>query len=88
MPLDPSTLEKVHAWLARHAPNLACPVCQSKTWDAGEVGILMPFQNGKVVRSKVVYPLLPLICKQCAYTYLFSAVGMGLLGSGEPPTNA
>ncbi|HEY7423267.1 MAG TPA: hypothetical protein VH682_03405 [Gemmataceae bacterium] len=85
MPLDPSAIKKVEAWLEANCPDLTCPVCQSKTWDTGEIGILMPLRDGKITYSGPAIPLLPLVCKKCAYTHLFSAVLMGLLRPGSPP---
>ena len=79
MSLDPSTMKKVEAWLAKHCPNLTCPVCQNTTWDAAEIGILMPVRDGRIVRSEKAYPFLPLMCTRCAYTYFFAAVPMGLM---------
>jgi predicted nucleic-acid-binding Zn-ribbon protein len=85
MPLDPSMIKKVEAWLEKNHPDLTCPVCQSTTWEPAEIGILMPFQDGRIVRSNTAYPFLPLFCKQCGYTYFFSAVRMGLMSSDVPP---
>jgi hypothetical protein len=84
MPLDPATAAKVEDWLAKNCPNLACPVCASKTWDTGEIGILLPLRDGKVTYSGPAIPLLPLVCKKCAYTHLFAAVLMELMPQGSP----
>jgi hypothetical protein len=87
MPLDPATLAKVESWLVENCPNLACPVCQSQTWGTGDIGFLLILREGKLTYTGSAMPLLPLVCKKCAYTHLFSAVRMGLFPQNESPSD-
>ncbi len=60
---------------------MACPVCGGSKWKAMDGEISPPFKSwgpmerpkGVSRRAKPVLPLVPMVCRNCAYTAMFLA---------------
>jgi predicted nucleic-acid-binding Zn-ribbon protein len=97
-PFDPSrvapdpTLERrraANAYLERVWPaeRQHCPICNTTEWGINNVAIL-PVRAGTdptsgVVDSNHVYPLVPVVCRTCGYTFFINE--KWVLAGGTPP---
>jgi predicted nucleic-acid-binding Zn-ribbon protein len=57
-----------------------CPICATEEWEIGDVSQLPLY--GVTNR---MYPVIPVICKNCAYTILFQAIAVGAIPDEDPP---
>lgn len=81
----------VLAWLAAHwGPNPPCPMCKTQTgWELlplAEWPIRAADLDGQV-RGQAI-PVVPLLCKNCAYLVALNAVRLGILQPAAPPSPA
>ncbi|HXS24445.1 MAG TPA: hypothetical protein VN719_09460 [Gemmatimonadales bacterium] len=62
-----------------------CPICGTTGWEmSSSIVQLMGYYGGTLVAGGPVFPLVPVFCKNCGYTLLFSAIAMGIV-IPEPP---
>lgn len=81
MALDESQQKQVQDWLLSKSPSPICPSCgQLGPYMAGD--IIAPFvikgENREIIMG-VTIPMVPVICVNCAFVRLYSAMGMGLI---------
>jgi predicted nucleic-acid-binding Zn-ribbon protein len=68
-------------WLAaKWTQSRRCPVCDTAEWSIANVGEINLYGA-----SELIYPVVPVICKNCAYTNFFQAIQMGIVNPEDPP---
>jgi hypothetical protein len=83
--MDPEQNERAADWVADKWRNPLCPVCQQNVWQIGDLVELRPFTGGDLVLGGPLYPMLQVICGNCAHTVLFNAVLAGIVGPETQP---
>jgi hypothetical protein len=79
MPLDQAQQQKFNEWVVQKNVKLACPVCQGKDFQFGEIVCAPQHQAGAgVAIGGVQVPMLQVICSGCFHVLLFAAVPMGI----------
>lgn len=96
MPVDNETLEerderrqqqsdKTLEWLNEHwkIPR-TCPVCRNSTWGVNQTFELREYEGGSIVvgGGAEVFPVTPVVCKTCGYTFFMNAL---MTGAAIPP---
>jgi predicted nucleic-acid-binding Zn-ribbon protein len=76
--LTPEEKKRAAAWVARHAKH-GCPVCGNTKWNLGQEFVEIHQHTGNVFRGGNVYPLVMLLCSNCAYVLLFHAITTGVM---------
>jgi len=76
-------------WLDEKWPQpRACPVCRSTDagWDLGHIGEIRVFTGGGLVlgSGSRIYPMAPVMCKNCGYTFLVNAAHAGIVQPPKP----
>jgi hypothetical protein len=85
--LTPEEKEKFSKWIrTKNADNLVCPVCNHQQWEVGDFIVAVPLYSRDFHLSPS-YPLIPLFCKNCAYTHLFNAIQAEILESAAGQAN-
>ncbi len=79
MSLDPDQLQKVHEWLQKKCALMVCPCCNSTSWGVGELGTMLPIQDNNILFGGKCTPALPILCQNCGFIRLFSAIMIGLI---------
>jgi hypothetical protein len=72
--------EKIKKWIMKKAPNLKCFCCGYAKWRLGEsaaMTIMIDTNSGRIHYMEG-YPMIGLICQNCAHIEWFSAILMGL----------
>jgi hypothetical protein len=70
------------AWFeSKWTQNKSCPICASNTWQMGAVADLHQREGN------LAYPLLPLVCLNCGFVHLFSAIITGVHPISPPPAS-
>lgn len=72
--------EKIKKWLEEKTPNLRCFCCGYGGWTLGEsaaMTVMIDTNSGRIHYMEG-YPMIGLICQNCAHIEWFSAVLMGL----------
>lgn len=88
MPLDDKQQEALRGWLETKCPSPICPSCGSQgpyyAADLLAPFVINPSDKGNQfdIMMGVTVPLVPIICSNCAYVRLYSAIQIGLL---KPP---
>jgi hypothetical protein len=59
----------------------SCPICTNSTWNAGQQASV-PVGPGMVLGPH--YPLFPISCTTCGYTFFINALVAGLAESPNP----
>jgi len=62
----------------------SCPICKSDKWFIANVAVL-PIRSGDIgtPAGSDAYPLVPVVCKVCGYTFLFNE--QWARAGGPPP---
>lgn len=50
-----------------------CPICGVSDWMIGDLA-----QLNLYAEWKQIYPVVPVVCKNCAYTHFFQAISIGI----------
>ena len=83
---DQTMHTRIIEWLNNRAPGMECPVCHANEWSLYEAAFeLREYRDGNLVVGGPLMPVVPVSCKNCAYTMLFNAIQMGVV---EPSTKA
>jgi hypothetical protein len=82
MPEEGDHQAKTIAWLRTNLPDLRCPICRGEGFTVGEM-LAAPVVAHEVIHVGLTVPFVPVMCRACGNTLLFSAVHMGLI----PPTS-
>ena len=78
MAFTPEQTDKINSWLQQKVKRLDCPCCGTNDWSFGD--ILMTMSEFNVISQKGRgLPLLPVTCKNCAYTMMFAAIQIGIV---------
>lgn len=85
MPLSPADVEKLNNWLRTKCSAMICPCCGSSAWGLGELGTMLPLQENVIQLHGDTTPAVPILCHNCGYIRLFSAVVLGLLSKARSP---
>jgi hypothetical protein len=86
MPLEESQKAKAVAWVEKHVQAI-CPVCQSNQgFSIGNIIAPLMFETDRLLFDRV-FPVVPVICRNCYNVRLFAAVLMGILPADVPQTN-
>ena len=84
--LTQEEMQRAQEHLRKKVPKLRCPACGEQNFSVAE-HLLSPqlfFKGGALILGgSVAYPQLQLNCKNCSYTLLFSAVGMGVIAAQD-----
>ena len=78
----------VAAWINQkwdQRPKL-CPVSGETTWVIGRHIVAPVTQGVSGLTGGATYPLVQLICRDCAYTMLFNAVMIGIISGDTEST--
>jgi hypothetical protein len=88
----PEARRQAHAWLKRFpgAEDMECPICHTHDWGIADVGLLSvrvdpneaTFGGGEIVERRA-YPLVPVTCETCGYTYFINE--KWVRAGGTPP---
>ena len=76
--MNPASQKKIDDWLKQKCLLFVCQACGQRQWNADELvsGLL---GDGDVdVANAQLAPFVPIVCMNCGYTVLFSAVIMGV----------
>jgi hypothetical protein len=57
-----------------------CPVCETSSWTVTDVQEVGPYDRGRVVTGGLVIPVFLLICDNCGFCRMFSAIKAGVIG--------
>lgn len=96
MPVDNETLEerdkrrqqqadKTLEWLNEHWKKpWTCPVCQNSAWGVNQTFDLREYEGGNITigGGAEVFPVTPVVCKTCGYTFFMNAL---MTGAAIPP---
>ena len=85
MPLNNESLAAVREWLKTKATHTAaCPACGNAKADVGDI-VLAPVYvaPGATTTGVTGVPMLQLLCDNCGYVRLFSAIKLGLVPSAH-----
>jgi predicted nucleic-acid-binding Zn-ribbon protein len=80
MSLDPVSQQKFQDWMKAKCLLFLCPCCAQRSWDVGGLisGITNPPGGNVNIADAHLAPFVPVVCRNCGYTILFSATVMGL----------
>ena len=74
----------VSDWLNPRWLTKKCPVCSHNNWVIADHLVHgLTYSGGGVTIGGPLYPLVLLICQNCAHTLVFNAVVMGLVPAGK-----
>lgn len=91
MELTQQEMERAKEWIDSHAPKLRCFCCGNGRWQVANkaaMTVMCDTHTGRVHYMEG-YPMIALICANCAHIVWFSAPMMGLkpeLGEAKAPT--
>ena len=76
--IDPQALLK---WFDDKWSEQECPVCHEHSWRIEETAVQLPrfILAGQQTKDSSFMPVIPVICKNCAYTILFNGFDTGAL---------
>jgi hypothetical protein len=81
--MTPEEFQKAKNWLVGKAPEGKCVMCGTDRWTITTAilnpPLLFPDQNFRAVSP--TFPLIGIICDNCAHVEFFSAVIMGIVPS-------
>lgn len=87
--LTPAEREQVAAWLNRRAKIQTCWVCGSNSWAIGSHLISAKAHlGGYLAFGGLAYPLVFIVCQNCAHTLSFMAKDIGIGPSDDLPDGA
>ncbi len=80
MAIDESKQQKVKDFLDQNTGRFSCPICDSKSWQIGEL-VSPPSMNnqGQINMGGGGIPLVEVICNKCYHVEFFAARPMGVL---------
>lgn len=81
MALTDQQRAKAQEWLETR--TLSCPSCGFRSFSLADIVIEVPFEPGRIVLGGPTYPMLLVVCTECAHALHFAAVPLGLVAS-EP----
>jgi predicted nucleic-acid-binding Zn-ribbon protein len=70
--------DKISSWIQQKVVNKNCPCCGTNNWSFGDVLITTSEFNFRTETGRGL-PLLPVTCKNCAYTMMFAARVIGIV---------
>lgn len=85
MELNQDDKKMIQQWVETHAPQLRCFCCGGQQWEMGlQAGMTVMYDThtGRI-HYMDGYPMVALVCKNCAHIVWFSAPLIGL--SPQPP---
>ncbi len=74
MPLSHEQAHKLQQWLNSRGISLNCPMCSSSQWETGEI-----VSSVNVNDQRNTLPMVQVVCGNCGYVMLFSAMPIGLV---------
>lgn len=79
--ITPEQAEKLIAWLKEKAPHgIKCSVCGVNDWQiAPDIVTPLRLTDGAVSIGGSMYPLVMLICRNCAHTIFLNAILSGVM---------
>ncbi|WP_269581217.1 hypothetical protein [Roseibium sp. Sym1] len=81
--------ERVITWLNQKGKNHICPVCGENNWVVGDHLLNgMAFSGGKMILGGPSYPMVFILCSNCAYTRQFMAKPIGLVNEIQQAAEA
>ena len=88
-PLVLSTAQKdeIKQWLAQKSAHVGgeCPVCGENAWRIEDYLISGPlFSERPIALVTSVFPMVAMVCSNCAYVRQFMAMQLGLLKEEQP----
>ncbi len=86
MEIDTALKEKVNNWLDKHwkDENKKCPICSSNDWDLRDkIFEIRDLPQENKIFGGSLYPVIILKCKKCAYSLLFNAIDIGIIGGSK-----
>jgi len=77
--------QQIINWLNEKWPMAQkCPICQHREWSIdGTIHELREFHSGDFVVGGSVFPVVPIVCNFCGYTFFFNALKLGLIEHPE-----
>ncbi len=80
--------DRAIAWLLeKWGPDKKCPMCGTVEWEVAPIGGLSQFIPDYGFESHSGYPVVPVLCANCAFVALIHAVASGVVEAtdvGEP----
>lgn len=77
--------DKALAWIAsKWSEPRTCSVCRQTNWTIGGVLEMRPYMGGTLDLTANLFPVVPVVCTNCGYTFFFNAVISKLLPNATP----
>jgi hypothetical protein len=74
--------DKLVKFLEERWGQVPCPMCHHTEWSVGDIITqLTQYAGGALVAGGPVYPLIPVVCRNCGNTVLVNAVVTGAIAS-------
>lgn len=77
--MDKKQTQKAEKWLESKLKSHTCPKCGTDNWGIGEIVAGNVLTDKGVTMGGTTYPMLLVVCDNCAYTEEYAAVKMGLV---------
>jgi hypothetical protein len=72
--------DKANKWLTERGALTACEACKKQAWKGSPNLVMAPaYVPGGALVPPIVYPAVMLICTNCGFLRMHSAVVMGIL---------
>jgi hypothetical protein len=82
--LSPEEHDRVRTWLREHNADAVCPICGNSSWTlADQLALTSIYVPGTGVILGRGFPAVLLVCTQCAFFRMHSAIMMGLAPAGD-----
>jgi len=78
MPLDKTQKQKLRAWMRSRGIRPACVSCGAEEWGAGEIVSAPILDHQGTPVGEMHVPMVQLVCTNCGYIMMYSAVTIGL----------
>jgi len=77
--------EKALGWLTKKwLDPKTCPICHQVNWTVGAVFEMRPYSGGGLIVGGPIFPVSPVTCLNCGYTFFMNAVLNQILKPSAP----
>ncbi|MDD6467099.1 MAG: hypothetical protein PUF50_02845 [Erysipelotrichaceae bacterium] len=75
--------DEVINYLKKQPKVPVCPLCTNSKWVIGEHAFQLPEYNKNPFENKTVYPVIPVICDVCGYTFFVNALSCNAVSADK-----